>query len=147
MINTNVWAEPLTKIINTFSAPYTSRSIVLSNSEQLNWKVSFTALSEHSLVEFTDLNADIILQNHLLPMTETMKYNFSFQPNADFDIVYAVTAISFDNYAFSKGNPKCVFLLTGLRASVPQNFVNNFAGAKCKLKRDNQGNLNLILNK
>ena len=131
----------------TLSSPHTSRTIVVKNKNQSGWKFSISALSEQNLVEFTDVNDNPISPYQWFPITDSFKYFFSFQPGADFDILYAVTAINEEHDALQQGNPKCTFIFTGLRPAVPENYVSNFANANCVLERDKLGNLNLVLDK
>lgn len=126
---------------------HTSRTIKLNNPAQTNWQFEISPLTEQSLVNFNYNDSSPIPLNTLIPITNDVNYGFSFSAGADFNIVYAVTAISFDSDATLEGNPKCVFLFTGLKPAVPENAVSNFAGAKCQLQRDQMGNLNLVLDK
>ncbi|OGV52089.1 MAG: hypothetical protein A3F46_08215 [Legionellales bacterium RIFCSPHIGHO2_12_FULL_42_9] len=146
-ISSNLYAMTRGDITQTLAAPHTSRTIMLNHPSQTNWQFEFTAITEQSLLEFTDSDGKTIAPNTFLPINDRFNYGFSFQATADFDIIYAVTAISVDSEAYTEGNPKCTFLLTGLKPAVPENYVANFAGAKCQIERDNHGNLNLILDK
>lgn len=127
--------------------PHTSRTIKVNNPAQTNWQFEITPITQQNLVTFTDANSVPIPVNTFIPVQNNFYYGFSFSKGADFDIIYSVTAISYDTDAYVRGNPKCVFLLTGLKPAVPENYVNNFAGAACKFEKDANGNLNLILDK
>lgn len=140
------YAQANSLLENTLNA-HTSRIIKVKNPAQTNWQFEITPITQQNLVSFTDNNSAIIPVNTFIPIQNNFYYGFSFSKGADFDIIYSVTAISYDTDAYTKGNPKCVFLFTGLKPAVPENYVNNFAGATCKFEKDANGNLNLILDK
>lgn len=145
LINITAGAESVN--VSNLIDSHTTRTILLNNTTQKNWKIEFSALTEQALIQFTDFSGRPITTNNFFPIQDAYTYGFSFKPGANFDIIYSITAISFDTDASSQGNPKCVFLFTALGPAIPENSVNNFAGAQCQLQRDSSGKLDLILDK
>lgn len=132
-------------LLESAMPPHTLRTIEVRDPSQSNWVFAFAPLSEHALLHFTDERGEELAANVYLPLSQAFRYGFSFDDGADFDAAYAVIAIRRDVVPDAQGNPKCVFVLTALKPAVPQQGVSNFAGAACRLERDAQGDLRLIL--
>lgn len=127
--------------------PHTLRTLRVARPSQQQWEFAIEPLSEASGMSFADADGHPIEVGAFRGIRSDFGYGFSLRDGADFDLAYAVTAISRDGDARARGNPKCVFLFTALAPAVPDTQVVNFAGAACRLQRDAAGNLYLLLDK
>ena len=125
--------------------PHTTRTIHVRDAGPSSWQFAIHPITQRELLHFTAEDSTPIPTDTFMPVEADFRYGFSFDPGADFDIVYAVSAVHRDGPAATRGNPKCVFLFSGLEPAVPQNQVVNLAGAACSLERDASGRLLLVL--
>ncbi len=127
--------------------PHTTRTIHVRDARPSTWQFAIHPITERDRLHFSAQEGSPLPTDTFMAIEEDFRYGFSFDPGADFDIVYAVSAVRRESSAATRGNPKCVFLFSGLRPAVAQNQVVNFAGAACSLERDAEGRLLLVLDR
>ena len=126
---------------------HTTRILHVRDPWPSKWLFAIHPISEPELLHFSTQDGSPLPTDTSMAIEDDFAYGFSFDPGADFDVVYAVSAVRRETLADERGNPKCVFLFSALKPAVAQNGVLNFAGAACSLERDPAGRLLLVLDR
>jgi len=101
---------------------------------QGSWKVTLQIINQQEHAWFTDQNC-VKINSLTVSPTNTPKFGFGFDGQADFDVAYTLTMVQDKNSSIPQFNSKaCVFIVTAKGPAKPDVVVSNYNGAKCDWK-------------